>query len=177
MPAGGRRSIPFARDTADTAAHSLHLAAGRRQSHKAACPGFHFLGPARTGDGKSACRARASRRQCRLEQRTFEMSYGCVGEDKAAKEGEAGNALALSMQPDAGSRSQQTGDRSNVNCSKTTDCAVSGVLVGKPTRARRPCYGFSEVPIADLPFTAAFFGASSRRRALAPPAARRGRSR
>ena len=54
-----------------------------------------------------------------LEQRTFEMSYGCAGEDDAGKEGEAGNAIALSMQPDAASRrrSQQTCDRSNVNCS------------------------------------------------------------
>ena len=29
------------------------------------------------------------------------MSYSGVGEDEAGKEGEAGNALALSMQPDA----------------------------------------------------------------------------
>ena len=55
----------------------------------------------------------------RLEQRTFEMSYGCAGEDEAGKEGEVGNAIALSMQPDTASRrrSQQTCDRSNVNCS------------------------------------------------------------
>ena len=36
-----------------------------------------------------------------LEHFTFQMSYSGVGEDQAGKEGEAGNALALAMQPDA----------------------------------------------------------------------------
>jgi hypothetical protein len=45
------------------------------------------------------------------------MSYGCASEDEAGKEGEAGDAFASPMQPDAASRrrSQQTWDRSNVN--------------------------------------------------------------
>ncbi len=55
-----------------------------------------------------------------LEHRTFEMSFGFVGEDKAGKKGETGNALVLSMEPDAASRSrnQKSCGRSIVNCSK-----------------------------------------------------------
>ena len=49
------------------------------------------------------------------------MSRGFVGEDEADKDAEAGNAFALSMEADVGSRSrnQKTYDRSNVNCSDT----------------------------------------------------------
>ena len=36
-----------------------------------------------------------------LERFKFQMSYSGVGEAMAGKEDEAGNALALSMQPDA----------------------------------------------------------------------------
>jgi len=47
------------------------------------------------------------------------MSRVFVGEDKAGKEGEAGNPVGLSMQPDAASRSrnQKAYDRSTLNCS------------------------------------------------------------
>ena len=36
-----------------------------------------------------------------IEQRTIKMQHEFVGEDKANQDGEAGNAVALSMQPDA----------------------------------------------------------------------------
>ena len=71
-----------------------------------------------------------------LEQRTTEMSSGFVGEDEAGKKGEAGNPVGLSMEPDATSRrrSQKTGDRSSVNCSRGQ--AGGGEMT--ETR-RRPC--------------------------------------
>ncbi len=75
----------------------------------------------------------AVNRKLVLEQRTFEMSYGFVGQDKAGKEGETDNAMALSMQPDAASRSrsQKPCGRSSVNCS------TGGTAVDVPVELSR----------------------------------------